>query len=904
MATQNINIRVTQKGARKVKRELAGLSKGTRRVSSSLMANTVAAAATAVALKTLGGAAMGAADGYTNLVNQSRVFASSEAQAADRMGATIGIARSLHATLNEVGTVYQRLAMIQTSTNFNDTQMETMVRNLTAAVKISGATAQEAEGAMRQFAQGMAANRLSGQELNAVLEQTPLVAKILAESLGVGTGELRAMGTAGMLTTDVLVNAFGGSIESLDKQLANFNFTFEALFGSLRRELNLTAGEFISNSGAGKSMSDSLKELIQSTIDATKFLAEHKNEIILYAEIAGVAIGILGGLAGAFILAKGAMFGFSLFTGAGTFLLGLFTGAAGLATTAIGGLSTAMGIMAFFGAPVWIPIAAAIAAIAAAAVLAYGAFQGLKAGWAAYTKEAREADALAQIEKETREAAEAADLLSGKFTRLRLATIAVNEALWDESDYSTLIPDLPDADNAQQVLEGMAIAMRDAAKARTELAAANLKADREGEKGTAAKKYLASVSEEIKARQELEEHREGARLAIELGWATLEQTAQWEREYSAAVLETAKALADKNAEEARQKGSLSKDGIEQLEDFAASATEASAASHALQQHVFRVADAVQYAGLSVTDAGISIDEFIEKQQKAADNGLAEKYQTFSDSILPPMAAALLENAKAQDLLNASQAAGNVITDAQIAQMEYMAELREREAEQKEIDQQFEIASRDGVLTDIENMDRVKVGAVEALDGIKAQATNVSGIVAGGLGGAFNLVETSILELATTGKANFKAFARSFLQLIQQMIIKLLIAVALQKALSMYTGGATTVSELPTGGGGFTGLSTGGATTQYVTPPGLAGGGPISGPTIVGERGPELFVPPTSGSIKNNTTTMGMLNPKPPVVTIVNVDSQENVLNALGTQEAEAAILNVIQTNPDAIRGLA
>ena len=39
--------------------------------------------------------------------------------------------------------------------------------------------------------------------------------------------------------------------------------------------------------------------------------------------------------------------------------------------------------------------------------------------------------------------------------------------------------------------------------------------------------------------------------------------------------------------------------------------------------------------------------------------------------------------------------------------------------------------------------------------------------------------------------------------------------------------------------------------------GLAGGGTINGPTLVGERGPEIFVPNTSGSIMNNSNSRGM-----------------------------------------------
>tara|TARA_R100000655_G_scaffold2136_1_gene8898 strand:+ start:534 stop:2228 length:1695 start_codon:yes stop_codon:yes gene_type:complete len=55
--------------------------------------------------------------------------------------------------------------------------------------------------------------------------------------------------------------------------------------------------------------------------------------------------------------------------------------------------------------------------------------------------------------------------------------------------------------------------------------------------------------------------------------------------------------------------------------------------------------------------------------------------------------------------------------------------------------------------------------------------------------------------------------------------------------------------------------------------GFAGGGAVSQPTIVGERGPELFVPHSAGVIKNNMDTKNMLGGSPVVVNqSINVDA--------------------------------
>ena len=70
--------------------------------------------------------------------------------------------------------------------------------------------------------------------------------------------------------------------------------------------------------------------------------------------------------------------------------------------------------------------------------------------------------------------------------------------------------------------------------------------------------------------------------------------------------------------------------------------------------------------------------------------------------------------------------------------------------------------------------------------------------------------------------------------------------------------------------------------------GLAGGGSISRgmPTVVGERGAELFIPNTSGRIVNNANSRGMMGSQ----TIIN---QNLEVNAGVAQTVRAEMLNLL-----------
>src|SRR3546814_9538972 len=64
-------------------------------------------------------------------------------------------------------------------------------------LKISGAGAAEASSATTQFSQALASGVLRGDEFNGIMESSPRLARLLADSLDVPVGSLRAMAEIG-----------------------------------------------------------------------------------------------------------------------------------------------------------------------------------------------------------------------------------------------------------------------------------------------------------------------------------------------------------------------------------------------------------------------------------------------------------------------------------------------------------------------------------------------------------------------------------------------------------------------------------------------------------------------------------------------------------------------------------
>ncbi|HDM8081146.1 tape measure protein [Yersinia enterocolitica] len=135
------------------------------------------------------------------------------------------IAQNSRSSLDSIATLYSRLERAMRSTGMSGAELGDITSTISKAMTISGATASESAGALVQLSQALASGVLRGQEFNSMSEQAPALMKGLADSLGVGTGQLRAMASEGKLTTDVLITAFKQMAPTIEAEFAKTTAT-------------------------------------------------------------------------------------------------------------------------------------------------------------------------------------------------------------------------------------------------------------------------------------------------------------------------------------------------------------------------------------------------------------------------------------------------------------------------------------------------------------------------------------------------------------------------------------------------------------------------------------------------------------------------------------------------------
>ncbi|WP_286806194.1 tape measure protein, partial [Marinimicrobium sp. UBA4209] len=254
MADLNLALRVradlnnAQRNLQRLERELDDTGKAANRAGTGMDRMGRGVGRLRTLLATLGGGLLvrqivRSADAVTNLRSQLRLVTDSQEELNEVFDATYALAQDTRQELGSTVNLYARLARSTDQLELSNQDLLTVTRAINQSFIVSGAGAQEAAAATLQLSQGMASGTLRGEELNSVLENSPRLARAIADGLGVTIGELRALGEQGRLTTEVVTQALLRTADTIDAEFQRMPRTVGQALQQLRNDLLVTFGE-------------------------------------------------------------------------------------------------------------------------------------------------------------------------------------------------------------------------------------------------------------------------------------------------------------------------------------------------------------------------------------------------------------------------------------------------------------------------------------------------------------------------------------------------------------------------------------------------------------------------------------------------------------------------------------
>ncbi|WP_312925322.1 tape measure protein [Atlantibacter hermannii] len=292
-------------GRRDIDAALNGLNNGMGRLEASVNRTERSVANMDRAMSSLSGVARGLlaalsvqqvasyADAWTTLNNKLANAVRPQEELVDVTTRVFEITQQTRSSLDATATLYARLERGTREYNTSAADLARLTTIINQGFVVSGATAQEAENAIIQLSQGIASGVLRGEEFNSVAEQGSRLMVALADSLGVGIGQLRAMAAEGKLTTDVVVNGLLSQGDQIGKEFANTVTTISQAMQTAGNNITKFFGE-----------NATVKSFVSVFNDSIVSVSENLDS--LSTALLGAAVIMGGRYAGAFAMATAA----------------------------------------------------------------------------------------------------------------------------------------------------------------------------------------------------------------------------------------------------------------------------------------------------------------------------------------------------------------------------------------------------------------------------------------------------------------------------------------------------------------------------------------------------------------------------------------------------------------------
>src|SRR5512139_731013 len=177
------------------------------------------------------------------LVNaRIRLVTKSQEQANAVQERLYQIAQRTRNTMAATSVLYTRVALNADQLGRSHQELLDMTEAVNAAMLLPGATGVEAAQGMRQLAQALGSGRLQGDEFRTVMEAMPMVARSIADQMGVALGELYKLSKQGKINVQVVIDALLKAHDELVKRAEDMPMTISQSLILFRNAILRTIG--------------------------------------------------------------------------------------------------------------------------------------------------------------------------------------------------------------------------------------------------------------------------------------------------------------------------------------------------------------------------------------------------------------------------------------------------------------------------------------------------------------------------------------------------------------------------------------------------------------------------------------------------------------------------------------
>lgn len=223
-------------------------------------------------------------DTFTNMNSRLTLVSKSTAEFVKAQNELFEISQKTRTTYESSVELYSKLAMSTENLGLSQERLLKVTEAINKAGIIGGGTKESINAALIQLGQGLASGTLRGEELNSVLEQTPRLAKAIADGMGVQVGALKTLAEQGMITAEQVINSLESQAGALDREFKNINMTVSQSMTVLGNAILATVGGIDSATGASSNLAEAISNIANE-------LTNNKDAIIDFSQTFSAYLG-------------------------------------------------------------------------------------------------------------------------------------------------------------------------------------------------------------------------------------------------------------------------------------------------------------------------------------------------------------------------------------------------------------------------------------------------------------------------------------------------------------------------------------------------------------------------------------------------------------------------------------
>ncbi len=235
-----------------------------------------------IAIAALGGSYVGSlakdvsetADAFNNLQARIKLATGEGVAFQTAFEGVTAVAQRTSSSLESTGNLFTKLAESGKAMGVGQAEALKLTETVNQAVQLSGASAEASNAAIIQLIQGLQSGVLRGDEFNSVMEQSPRLARALADGVGVTTGELRKMAEAGALSSETVIKALRGQSDAVASEFAKLPGTVGRAITNLSTAWTLYVGETDKATGASSAAASAINALSANLKTVAGFLLD------------------------------------------------------------------------------------------------------------------------------------------------------------------------------------------------------------------------------------------------------------------------------------------------------------------------------------------------------------------------------------------------------------------------------------------------------------------------------------------------------------------------------------------------------------------------------------------------------------------------------------------------------